>query len=86
MKKTYFVAWTFVVLALSCFAPGSVGGDPKTLRVLFIGNSLTAVNNLPNMVADIAESHGYEIIYDAYAPGGARLFHHASDPNVMKKL
>jgi hypothetical protein len=29
-----------------------------TLRVLFIGNSLTAANNLPQMVSDIAEAAG----------------------------
>ncbi|MEE8316858.1 MAG: DUF4886 domain-containing protein, partial [Syntrophobacteria bacterium] len=73
-------------LAFAVFYAASIQGNNRTVRVLFIGNSLTAVNNLPGMVADIAKSHGYKMIYDAYTPGGARLAQHAADAKVLEKL
>jgi len=61
-------------------------GNSKTIKVLFIGNSLTSANNLPGMVADIAKSQGYKVIYDSYTPGGARLANHSSDLRVLQKI
>ena len=58
----------------------------KTVRVLFIGNSLTSVNNLPAMVAAIAKSQGVEVIHDAHAPGGTRLRDHAANEKLLGKL
>lgn len=86
MKKTLFIALAAILLAFAVFYAASIHGNNRTVRVLFIGNSLTAVNNLPGMVADIAKSHGYEMIYDAYTPGGARLAQHAADAKVLEKL
>jgi len=64
----------------------SADRDSTTVRILFIGNSLTSANNLPAMVADIAHSHGVNVIYDSHVPGGARLFHHATNNNVLRKM
>ncbi len=36
-------------------------GQSQTKRVLFLGNSYTAFNNLPQMVADVALSTGRHI-------------------------
>lgn len=52
----------------------------KKARVLFIGNSYTYVNNLPQILADMATSAGDTLVYDMSAPGGASFFNHA-DPN-----
>lgn len=38
------------------------------------------------MLAAIAHSHGVKVIYDTHTPGGARLLHHASNKNVLRKL
>ena len=86
MKKTLCIALAAILLALAGFYQASIHGNDRTVRVLFIGNSLTAVNNLPGMVADIAKSHGHKMIYDSYTPGGARLAQHASSANVLQKL
>ena len=86
MKKTLYLALVAILLAFAGFYPASIHSNVRTVRVLFIGNSLTAVNNLPGMVADIANSHGYKMIYDSYTPGGARLAQHASNANVLQKL
>ncbi len=61
-------------------------GNCKTIKVLFIGNSLTSANNLPGMVTDIAGSHGYRVICDSHSPGGVGFVHHASNPKVLQKI
>ena len=48
-------------------------------RVLFIGNSYTEVNNLPQMVANIAQSMGDEVIYNANTPGGCTFMQHCTN-------
>ena len=52
------------------------GGGASTLRVLFVGNSLTAANDLPAMVAALGERTGTPIEYDTRAPGGFALEDH----------
>ncbi|MFK5857346.1 MAG: PKD domain-containing protein [Bacteroidota bacterium] len=42
-------------------------------KVLFLGNSYTAVNNLPALVQGLAESAGYDIYVDKNTPGGYTL-------------
>lgn len=69
-----------VILSVPVYAAG------KTKKVLFIGNSLTSMNDLPGMVALIANSHGDKLIYDSYTPGGKRLKDHAADPTVAQKI
>lgn len=49
-----------ILLALSLlFASALAGGDGPTLRILFIGNSLTSTNELPAMVRSVAASSGF---------------------------
>jgi hypothetical protein len=45
-------------------------------RVLFIGNSYTFYNNLPHLVADLAESAGMRIEVESVTEGGAWLRDH----------
>lgn len=58
----------------------------QTKKVLFLGNSYTAVNNLPEMVSDMAESTGDVLIYDSYTPGGYRFLNHAADQTALNKI
>jgi len=46
------------------------------LHVLFVGNSLTAANDLPGMVAQLGTRSGVTISYDVRAPGGYALEDH----------
>jgi hypothetical protein len=66
-----------LVLALAFASCGSAPSDPLpdgNLRVLFIGNSLTEVNDLPHMVATIASVAGSrKIAVEAVDFGGASL-------------
>ena len=51
-------------------------------RVLFIGNSYTEVNNLPQMVANVAQSMGDEITYSSNTPGGCTFMQHCTNQSM----
>ena len=55
-------------------------------RVLFLGNSYTDVNNLPQIIKDAALSAGDTLVYDYYVPGGYRLTDLTIDPNSRNKI
>lgn len=58
----------------------------ETKKVLFLGNSYTAVNNLPEIIQQMAEDQGHILIYDTYTPGGYRFLNHAADANAIEKI
>lgn len=41
----------------------------ESVSVLFVGNSYTAVNDLPQMTANIASNMGYGMTYESNTPG-----------------
>lgn len=55
-------------------------------KVLFLGNSYTGVNNLPQIIHDVALSVGDTLIFDSYSPGGYRLIDHSLDVNSQNKI
>lgn len=61
---------------------------PGELKVLFIGNSFTAANDMPLMVVALAAAaHERHVLYvHARAPGGSTLADHAADHEVAKLL
>jgi PKD repeat protein len=58
----------------------------KTKHALFIGNSYTYVNNLPQVVADIAASTGDTLLFDVNAVGGYTLMNHSTDATSLSKI
>lgn len=77
---------TLRLLLICCIPFCAAAQDADRKQVLFIGNSYTAANNLPQMVQQMAESTGDVLFYDAHTPGGARFMQHASNPTVLNKL
>jgi len=72
---------------LSIFAFAFLGlKAQQTRNVLFLGNSYTGVNNLPQLVHDVALSAGDTLIFDSYTPGGYRLSDHYSDSISLNKI
>jgi hypothetical protein len=67
----------FLSLALSLH---SFAQAPKLKKVLFIGNSYTAVNDLPNWVRLVAESAGDTFEVVSIAPGGTTFSMHVKQP------
>ena len=50
--------------------------DEPTVRVLFIGNSFTARNNVPELIAGMARSRGHSMEHKLISQGGASLKMH----------
>ena len=59
---------------------------PTKLRVLFIGNSLTSTNDLPNMLAVMAESSGRQLTVGRQIVGGATLEKHWNEGKALAKI
>jgi len=71
MRPALIVLVLVLVLALTC--TGGAASGAAQVRVLFLGNSLTAANDLPAVVASL--SHG-AVTYRTVAPGGVSLEDH----------
>jgi hypothetical protein len=58
----------------------------QNLKLLFIGNSFTARNNLPGMLADLAAADGRELGYRLINQGGASLRMHWNKGEATKAI
>ena len=56
------------------------------MKVLFIGNSFTARNNLPALVAKLAESRGRQLKHHLVSAGGASLRMHWNKGDAQKAI
>jgi len=68
----------FIGFAVQVFA--------QSKRVLFLGNSYTAVNNLPLLVKNIALSTNDTLIVDSNTPGGYTFQLHTTNTTSQSKL
>ena len=81
------------LLACLLLVPGWVtahaaihAGEPP-LKVLFIGNSYTYVNDLPSLIVGLADAAGgRKIQTDQYVPGGYTLEQQAKDKKAIAKI
>ena len=55
-------------------------------EVLFVGNSYTYVNDLPNLVKEIAFSFGDTLLHESSTPGGASFSAHSSNTQTLAKI
>ena len=69
-----FCLFLFGLLVLT----GSVNAQ-QTVNALFLGNSYTTQNNMPDIVSDFAKSRGNTLVKTVHAPGGYQLVSHAGD-------
>lgn len=76
MKKTA----TLLLLA------AAFGLHAQSKKVLFIGNSYVATNNLPQLLHNIALANGDSITFDSHTPGGYTLQMHSQDQNTITKI
>jgi hypothetical protein len=60
--------------------------EPAPLKVLFIGNSHTMVNNVPELFARLAKQSGVQIEKRMIAEGGKTLEYHAGTEVVKENL
>lgn len=74
-----------LALAVSGQARNRTQPDQKT-RVLFIGNSYTYFNNLPEMLSKLATAAGASLETEMIARGGATLRQHWEEGQALKAL
>ncbi|MFT3796722.1 T9SS type A sorting domain-containing protein [Flavobacterium sp.] len=72
-----------LALLLLCLIGASA---QETKKVLFLGNSYTYANNLPQMIAYAAESTGKNLLFDMHAPGGYYLGQHLTNAVSLEKI
>ena len=77
MKQLYFMLIFFSIHSLY---------SQETKNVLFLGNSYTAVNNLPSLIQQVANSTGDVFNYDSNTPGGYRLKNHTTNTTSLNKI
>jgi len=58
----------------------------KKVRVLFLGNSYTYYNNMPQIVADMAASTGDTLVWEMEAPGGFTFGGHYTSMASKNKI
>ena len=82
MRTAFFVMLTFLSIC------GSTSfGVERPLRVFFVGNSYTFVNDLPGVLAGLAEaSRGRNIVTGQYTPGGYTLDQHVKDGKAVESI
>ncbi|HOW08547.1 MAG TPA: hypothetical protein PLX08_01975 [Bacteroidales bacterium] len=73
-------------LFLILFCLLSISSVSQTKRVLFIGNSYTLNNNLPDITADVAASAGDELIYGTAAFASYTLQLHTQNPTTLSMI
>ncbi|MGY8987675.1 MAG: PKD domain-containing protein [Flavobacteriales bacterium] len=76
MKRIFFVVVFIPIFVFS----------QQTKDILFVGNSYIYVNDLPNMVKQIAISFGDTLNYESSTPGGASFGMHATNTTTISKI
>lgn len=79
MNKLFIVFFALLVCSI-------LNGQSQTKRALFLGNSYTYVNDLPQMIADVAVSTGDTLLFDSNAPGGYTLQGHSTNATSLAKI
>jgi hypothetical protein len=75
-----------ILLVLCVLVLGSTLIKAQPSSVLFIGNSYTYYNTMPETLKDIALSAGDTLYVESITKGGARFSTHANNPEVYQKL
>jgi hypothetical protein len=79
--KNYFILGLTIFFAIPNLLSQSI-----TRKALFLGNSYTSTNNLPQETANIATNMGDNLIFDHHTPGGYKLSQHYLDPISKSKI
>ena len=82
LKSTAFIA----VASFIIICDAARGKENESLEILFIGNSYTYYNDLPDMLSKISSSFGDSIFYDQHTPGGYSLYAHSQDQLTIDKI
>ncbi len=76
----------FLVIVLLCTFGSDCALCQKKSRVLFVGNSLTYFNNLPEIVKKVAAADGVHLSVESVANPDYALMDHLSEGKIQKKI
>jgi hypothetical protein len=74
------------LVLFACGCAAAPGASPKAVRVLFVGNSLTYVGNLPAVLEAQARADGRDLSTQMLVQGGATLGDRVRDGSVASLL
>ena len=77
------IALCLLAVVSSACAPT---GHPASVRILFVGNSLTYVGNLPAVLEALSTSNGKSVSVEMLVKGGATLTERANDSSVEREM
>jgi hypothetical protein len=80
--KNITIYMKLALTTLSALLFCSAASAQDTLNVLFLGNSYTQYNDLPELVKNIAHSTGKHINHASHLPGGYTFSQHINDNTV----
>jgi len=75
-----------LLLFLGLFIIPTTTNSATKIRVLFIGNSYTYVNDLPDKISKLALSGDDTLIYNSNAIGGYSLQQHSNDATTKSLI
>ncbi len=78
--------WLLLLLLSCANACAGTPGPSQPQRILFVGNSLTYVGNLPATFAAMANANGHTVHSAMIVQGGATLAQREADGSVRKAL
>ena len=75
-----------IIILLVLFQCIKSTSQSQTRKVLFLGNSYTYVNDLPQIISDLAANTGDVLIYDSNLIGGYTLQDHYASTTSLNKI
>lgn len=78
LQSKLLLTFLFYLILNSTFA--------QEYRILFLGNSYTEYNNLPQLIQQMAQSTGNQMIFDKNTPGGYTLKQHSTNAISLEKI
>jgi hypothetical protein len=85
--KTLITVSVAILALMCCIGVGGNSHQQRAVRILFIGNSYTYFNNLPQIVTELARyGHQPAVETKMEAPGGFRLKDHWEKGEALKAL
>ena len=77
----------FLLVCSGFYTKAQTGNSPQaTLNILFVGNSLTYTNNLPEIVKELAKQDGIDIKYSSLSLPDHSLEDHWNEGKLQKQL
>jgi hypothetical protein len=75
-----------IICLLAFLWNDAIAQNHKKVNALFLGNSYTYVNNLPQLIKDIALANGDTLVFDSNCPGGQTFQGHFNDLTSLTKI